>query len=243
MRNVSGVWEPRDEGRMTASRWAAATSAVVITLMTVTGALGIGPAAALAEPPEQSSSAAGSGKSQHPEDDASAGGDEASSDDWLIYDEPENEDPPAEDPESSPPVTESTKLPARSGSGKRIVYDESAQRVWLVGRDDNVKRTYLVSGALDEDLLKPDKYHVTSKSRHAVSYDYNETMNYMVRFAFGRNSAIGFHDIPAHHDGSLAQSRDELGTVQSAGCVRQWIADARALWEFAPVGTPVIVTA
>jgi lipoprotein-anchoring transpeptidase ErfK/SrfK len=29
----------------------------------------------------------------------------------------------------------------------------------------------------------------------------------------------------------------------SAGCVRQWLDDAVALWEFAPIGTSVVVTA
>jgi lipoprotein-anchoring transpeptidase ErfK/SrfK len=77
----------------------------------------------------------------------------------------------------------------------------------------------------------------------AVSLDGKETMRYMVRFASGKHSAIGFYDIPARKDGSLVESRSQLGTPQSAGCIRQWITDAKALWEFAKVGTPVVVTA
>ncbi len=123
------------------------------------------------------------------------------------------------------------------------MFDESAQRVWLVTSKGDVARTYLVSGATDEDLLKPGHYEVYSKSREAVSLDYEETMNYMVRFTVGRNAAIGFHDLPASSDGTLVQSRDDLGTPLSAGCVRQWLPDARALWRFAPVGTSVVVTA
>ena len=33
----------------------------------------------------------------------------------------------------------------------------------------------------------------------------------------------------------------ELGTPQSHGCVRQRRVDAKALWDFAPVGTRVVV--
>ena len=34
----------------------------------------------------------------------------------------------------------------------------------------------------------------------------------------------------------------ELGTRLSGGCQRQANADARFMWNFAPVGTPVVVT-
>src|SRR5262245_23710797 len=37
-------------------------------------------------------------------------------------------------------------LPASSGTGRRVVFDQSEQRVWLVGPSDAVERTYLVSG-------------------------------------------------------------------------------------------------
>jgi lipoprotein-anchoring transpeptidase ErfK/SrfK len=76
-----------------------------------------------------------------------------------------------------------------------------------------------------------------------VSFDGRETMRFMVRFASGRNAPIGFHDIPRRPDGSLVETRTELGTPQSAGCIRQWGPDAKALWRFAPVGTSVVVTA
>ena len=74
------------------------------------------------------------------------------------------------------------------------------QRVWLVGEDDRVQRTYLVSGSLT-DNLQPGTYRVYSTSRHAVGIDDSGTMKYMVRFAHGPNAAIGFHDIPVLDSG------------------------------------------
>lgn len=135
-------------------------------------------------------------------------------------------------------------LPADSGAGKRVVFDTSDQRVWLVDDQGAAERTYLVSGSRNGDLLEPGSYAVYSRSFHAIALNHKETMNYMVRFAHGDHAAIGFHDIPASvADGSLVQSRRDLGTPLSAGCVRQWRGDAKALWRFARFGTIVVVTA
>ncbi len=139
------------------------------------------------------------------------------------------------------PEAESLDLPADSGAGRRVVFDMSDQRVWLVGRTGAVRRTYLVSGSLT-DNLGPGTYEVYSRSEQAWGIDDSGTMKYFVRFTRGERAAIGFHDIPIK-DGAKVQTRAELGTPQSHGCVRQWRPDAKALWTFAPVGTTVVVVA
>ncbi len=132
-------------------------------------------------------------------------------------------------------------VPADSGEGRRIVFSESDQRVWLVDADETVERTYPVSGSRF-DNLDPGTYRVQSKTRDATAFDASGTMEYFVRFATGFSEPIGFHSVPRDNDGVLEQTKAQLGTPLSAGCVRQWEPDAIALWEFAPVGTPVVVT-
>lgn len=132
-------------------------------------------------------------------------------------------------------------LPPDSGKGRRIVFSESAQRVWLVGGGGEVERTYLVSGS-KFDNLNPGTYKVQSRSRHATAFDYSGSMEYFVRFATGFTAPIGFHTVPVDNAGRPEQKKAELGTPQSAGCVRQWRDDAIALWKFAPIGTKVVVT-
>ena len=134
-------------------------------------------------------------------------------------------------------------LPADSGSGRRIVFDQSAQRVWLVGaKADTVERTYLVSGSVTHNL-HPGTYAVYSRSRWAVGVDDSGVMQYFVRFTQGpTGAAIGFHSIPTKH-GVPQQTRAQLGTPQSHGCIRQDLPDAIALWDFAPQGTKVVVVA
>ncbi|MBC7632790.1 L,D-transpeptidase [Aeromicrobium sp.] len=138
-------------------------------------------------------------------------------------------------------ATKVAALPDGSGSGRRIVFDQSDQRVWLVGSGGVVKRTYRVSGSRF-DNLRPGMFSVQSRSRHAVSYDYSGSLEYFVRFATGVSAPIGFHAVPRDNAGTLEQTKAQLGTPLSAGCVRQWRPDAIALWDFAPVGTTVVVT-
>lgn len=148
----------------------------------------------------------------------------------------------ADEPEASeePEATE-TPLPAGSGEGRRVVFSESQQRVWLVEDDGTILRTYLASGSV-YDNLDPGTYEVFSTSRYAVGIDDSGTMEYFVRFTHGdEGAAIGFHTIPVD-DGVPVQTRDQLGTPLSHGCIRQAEADAIALWDFAPVGTTVVVT-
>ncbi len=132
-------------------------------------------------------------------------------------------------------------LPADSGAGKRVVFDMSEQRVWLVGPGGKVRRSYLVSGSLT-DNLRPGHYAVYSRSRWANGVDESGVMQYFVRFTRGDHAAIGFHDIPELR-GVPLQTKAQLGTPQSHGCIRQDRPDAIALWKFAPDGTSVDVVA
>lgn len=132
-----------------------------------------------------------------------------------------------------------TVAPVDSGQGRRVVFSGGEQRVWLIGGNNTVQRTYLVSGSLTDNLAKGD-YKVFSKSSKAEGIDDSGSMQWFVRFARGDRAAIGFHDIPVQ-SGTPLQTEAQLGTPLSHGCIRQAAEDARALWKFAPVGTPVIV--
>jgi lipoprotein-anchoring transpeptidase ErfK/SrfK len=135
----------------------------------------------------------------------------------------------------------SPEPPASSGEGRRIVFDQSAQRVWLVAADGEVQRSYLVSGS-DQNNVRPGTYSVKSRTRYARAYNGSGSFEYFVRFTHGRRAPIGFHSVTENRHGELVLARDELGTPRTPGCVEQWRDDAAALWAFAPVGTPVVVT-
>jgi hypothetical protein len=139
-------------------------------------------------------------------------------------------------------VTAADLLPEDSGEGRRAVFSEGQQRVWIVGGDNRVRRTYLVSGSVT-DNLDPGTYQVYSRDENAIGIDDSGTMKYFVRFTQGdTGAAIGFHDIPVD-EGERVQTVDELGEPTSHGCIRQRTSDAKAMWDFAAIGTTVVVTA
>jgi len=132
-------------------------------------------------------------------------------------------------------------VPADSGEGRRIVYSNSVQRVWLIEADGSVFDTYLVSGK--KGVPDPGNYEVYSKSEVASAGHDGITMRNMVRFAHGTNLPIGFHSIPNDGRGRPLQTEDQLGEYHSAGCVRQNPGHAAELYDWATIGTPVVVLA
>lgn len=140
------------------------------------------------------------------------------------------------------PAAPDDVLPPGSGSGRRVVFDQSRQRVWLVTSGGSVVATYLVSGSVT-DNLRPGRYAVFSRSARARGIEDSGTMRLFVRFTRGPSgAAIGFHTIPVD-DGRPVQSVADLGTARSHGCIRQRYADAERMWRFAPLGTRVVVVA
>ena len=127
------------------------------------------------------------------------------------------------------------------GGARHVIFDRTAQRVWLVEADGSLYDTYPVSGRAT--WPRPGSYEVFSKSRWSSSPKTAVTMEHMVRFVKGTAGLldVGFHSIPRTYANHPIQSVDELGQPRSAGCVRQDDAKAVQLYRWAPIGTPVVV--
>ncbi len=135
---------------------------------------------------------------------------------------------------------DSLDLPADSGTGRRVVYSKSIQRVWLVEDDGSLFNTHRVSGRMDQP--DPGFYRVNSQSIFTCSNIHTDIcMRFFVRFAVSRRgNGIGFHEIPVQN-GQPLQTEEQLGSPLSGGCVRQSTADAILMWNWAQVGTVVVV--
>jgi lipoprotein-anchoring transpeptidase ErfK/SrfK len=136
---------------------------------------------------------------------------------------------------------EAPPLPENSGSGRRLVYQRAGQRVWAVDDNELVIRSWLVSGSKYDNEL-PGVHKVYSRSETSIAWDGKAYFNLMVRWLKTSDDAIGFHALPIKvADNSLYQTEAELGQRLSGGCQRQANLDAEFTWEFAQVGTPVVV--
>jgi hypothetical protein len=133
-------------------------------------------------------------------------------------------------------------LPENSGAGRRVVYDRAGQRVWAVRDDGVIIRSWLVSGSTYSNEVA-GSHEVYSRSDMSTAWNGKAWLPQMIRWLKTERGAIGFHAIPLHvDDNSPYQGSDELGTRLSGGCQRQHNLDAAFMWEFATLGTPVIVT-
>ena len=131
--------------------------------------------------------------------------------------------------------------PLNSGSGRRLVYSRVGQRVWAVDENDRVIRSYLVSGSKYSNEM-PGVHQVYSRSDPSTAWNGKAWLPKMIRYQQTDIGAIGFHAIPLHvEDNSPYMTEAELGQRLSGGCQRQANADAAFLWDFAPVGTTVVV--
>jgi hypothetical protein len=123
--------------------------------------------------------------------------------------------------------------PAGSGAGERVVYSLGGDRVWLVGANEKVTRTYrVVPGAVDP---LPGEYTVDESGRtERVTGSDGVPVAHVVLFTQVDGVVVGFS---AAVDGSLPEGPPKEGT----GGIRSRAADGEAMWRFATAGTKVVV--
>ncbi len=132
-------------------------------------------------------------------------------------------------------------LPANSGSGRRLVFERAGQRVWAVDKNENIIRSWLVSGSKYNNETA-GTHQIYSRSEITTAWNGRAFLKKMVRWLKTEIGAIGFHQIPVHRsDNTVYQTEEELGTRLSGGCQRQAKLDAEFLWSFGKIGTPVVV--
>lgn len=123
------------------------------------------------------------------------------------------------------------------GFGRRIVYSNSAQRVWVVNDDGSLALNVLVSGR--RGVPAPGVYHVYKKNVNGWSGSLR--LPWFTSFAHGSTTDIGFHGIPLRPDGSPIEADSQLGTPLSHGCVRMNQQAVKVLYDWAHIGDRVVV--
>lgn len=135
-------------------------------------------------------------------------------------------------------------VPARSGTGRRIVISQRQNWVWLVARGGRVVgQSGMIDnpGELGTGWERVGSYCGRS-ARIRRNRDASGTLvlEHFTRFA---PCGIGFHRIPTHRGGAQIHPAWLVGTDlrRSHGCVRLPKAFAARLWDFGRIGTRVRV--
>ena len=129
-------------------------------------------------------------------------------------------------------------LPPNSGSGRRIVYSNHQQRLWLVEADGQVSHSWLVSGR--HGLPAVGTYHVFIKS--VLDPDGSLFLPWTLKFAPVAHGIVDIHGIPLDQNMQPIEPDSLLGTPESHGCVRMNQDAAHFVFDWAPLGTVVVVT-
>lgn len=122
-------------------------------------------------------------------------------------------------------------LPAASGGGVRVVYALDERRVWLVGEDDEVTRTFPVTPSTVSP--EPGQYAVTSRSARIAGSD-GVPVEHVVRFTTVEGVVVGF-------SAAMNGRMPDPGAERKTGGIREKRADGKAMWAFATIGTKIVV--
>jgi peptidoglycan hydrolase-like protein with peptidoglycan-binding domain len=133
----------------------------------------------------------------------------------------------------------------RRGTGRRIVLSQRQNWLWLIGPAGRVQSQ---GGMVDNpSVLAPGTYYTgpkcgrAAKIRDNSDYSGDLRLHNFVRFV---PCGIGFHQIPLYWSNGVQIHRNlYLGTNLKAshGCIRVSRAMSERIWDFATIGTKVVV--
>lgn len=137
-----------------------------------------------------------------------------------------------------PVVTPARKTEVEA-SGKKIVIDLSEQTLQMFQKGKLVS-TRKVSTGKWSTPTPTGKFKTWNKVPVAYSTPYKLYMEYWM--AITADGKYGMHSLPywaLKNGGKLYEGAAHIGTPVSHGCVRQTLVEAKSLFAWAPIGTPV----
>ena len=124
-----------------------------------------------------------------------------------------------------------------SGGGKRIVVDLSAQRMYVY-HNGQLLWNWVVSTGRPGQQTAVGHYKVLNKIANAYAYTWGLQMPYWLGIYWAGSLQNGIHALPIQANGQRLWE-GYLGRPVSFGCIILSTANAKTLYNWAPVGTPV----
>lgn len=126
---------------------------------------------------------------------------------------------------------------AKETVGKYIDVNLQAQ-VMVLFEDGRVLDAYMISSGKRGMETPRGRYAIQNKAARPWSKAYSLYMPYWQ--AITPDGKYGIHELP-EWPGGYKEGANHLGTPVSHGCMRLGIGPARRVYEWAPVGTPVVI--
>jgi LysM repeat protein len=133
----------------------------------------------------------------------------------------------------------STSAPPKRTGGKRIVVDLSEQHLYAY-QGDTLIHSFVVSTGMAGANTAPGTYKVLDKYPNAYASTWNLQMPHWLGIYWAGSLENGIHALPILPNGQRLWE-GYLGTPVSYGCVILGTQEARTLYDWAEVGTPVII--
>lgn len=126
---------------------------------------------------------------------------------------------------------------------KYIEIDISQQKLFTFKNNALVK-TYRVSTG--KDYPTPvGTFKILNKTGLGFSSIYNVWMPYWMGFEFSKklHAYFGIHELPYFYSGShkIMRPREFIGAPNTGGCVALDVGDSKEVYQFADIGTPVVI--
>lgn len=126
---------------------------------------------------------------------------------------------------------------------KYIEIDISQQKMFTF-RDGKLVKSYRVSTG--KDYPTPvGSFTILNKTGLGFSKIYNVWMAYWMAFAFSKElgAYFGIHELPYFYVGTekIQRPREFIGAPNTGGCVALDVGDAKEVYQFADIGTPVVI--
>jgi hypothetical protein len=136
------------------------------------------------------------------------------------------------------PNTDGTK------ANKYIEIDLSQQNMYLWENGENMA-VYRISSGLYYPT-PPGKYQILNKAPNAYSEIYHVWMPFWMAFSLDPkvNAYLGIHELPYYYDitgTEIRRPRDFIGSPHTGGCVSLDVGEARQVYDWAEVGTLVMI--
>lgn len=130
-------------------------------------------------------------------------------------------------------------LAPAAGSYKQIIVDKSEQRAYVY-QDRELLWTFIISTGMAGSETWEGTFQVRSKIPNAYAYNWGLQMPYWLGFYHTGYLENGFHALPIMSSGAVLWD-GYLGTPVSYGCVILSYPDAEILYQWAEIGTEVVV--